>query len=151
VSPARCGNPIGPTQTGVDVPTPHQVSAAAAHGVAAAFDTYFGGINSGDYAAAYAVLSPQRQAAGSYAHFAAGDATSFDSDIHVLTASQPSPDVVMIGLQFTSLQRPDHAPNGRDSCDVWRLTYRMIRNPDNSWSIDATTAYEPSGDLYRSC
>lgn len=111
--------------------------------ITTALNTYFEGINTGNYAAAYAVLSPRRQAATSYQSFADGDMTSDDSQIQVLEADRVDATTVDIALSFVSHQRADKGPNG-DTCDVWTLDYTMILTNDGSWHIDATNPYGSS-------
>lgn len=145
---ADCGDPLGPGQASTSIPsTGGLLSRASADGIAAAFATYFNGINTGDYQAAWNVLSPRRRAASSFASFAAGDATSYDSDIHLLNARQIDPNDATVALSFMSLQRADKGPNG-DTCDVWRLNYTMIRI-GNAWYIDNAEPYGPSN--HTSC
>jgi hypothetical protein len=62
---ATCSNPLGPRQATPDVPTPGAIDQHTAAGIAAAFNTYFGGIDT-NYAAPYAVLRPRLQQTSSY-------------------------------------------------------------------------------------
>lgn len=141
-SAATCQNPLGPAQAQPNVPAPAggQVTTAQASGIVAAFNTYFGGIDTGDYAAAYDVLSPRIRAEASEASFADGDATSYDSNITVLDAHAVDASTVTVALAFTSLQTADKGPNG-DTCDNWTLQYTMVQGPDGTWYIDGTQAY----------
>lgn len=150
VPPGSCQNPLGPSQTSPDVPQPPggAISDAAAEGVVAAFNTYFGGIDTGNYAAAYAVLSPRLQAQSTEQSFADADSTSYDSDLQVLDAAQIDATTVRVALTFTSLQAPNKGPNG-NSCDIWTLDYTMIQAGDGSWLIDAARPYQ--GVLHEAC
>jgi serine protease Do len=149
VAPGSCPDPLGPSQTSPDVPAPPgAISDSTAQGIVAAFDTYFNGINTGNYAAAYAVLSPRLQAQTTQQAFADGDATSYDSEIQVLDAAQIDARTVRVGLTFTSLQAPDKGPNG-ESCDIWTIDYTMIQASDSSWLIDAAKPY--NGTLHEPC
>ncbi len=149
VSAATCANPLGPAQASADVPTPNQIDSTAAAGIVAAFNTYFDGINTGNYAAAYAVLNPSTHPQSGYADFAAGDATSYDSDITVLDAQRIDNTTVRIALSFTSLQRADKAPaNSGDTCDIWDLTYTMVQATDGSWLIDSTSPHSGNGHTH---
>jgi S1-C subfamily serine protease len=150
VAPGSCPDPLGPSQTSPDVPAPPggAISDTAAEGIVAAFNTYFNGINTGNYAAAYAVLSPRLQAQTTQQAFADGDATSYDSEIQVLDAGQIDARTVRVGLTFTSLQAPDKGPNG-ESCDIWTIDYTMIEASDGSWLIDAAKPYD--GTLHEPC
>ena len=138
--PAECPNPLGPQGGTIGVPAPGGINQADAQGVAAAFATYFDGINSGDYASAYSVLSPSLQATSSEQDFADGDSTSYDFGFDVLGAVQTDPDTIRIAVTFTSLQSATKGPNG-DTCDVWTLLYTMIRGSATTWFIDATDQY----------
>jgi len=148
---ATCTNPYGPSQESnpnIPPPTSGTISAADAAGIAAAFNTYFGGINSGDYAAAWAVLSPRLQGGSDAQHFAEGDATSYDFGVTVLDAAQLAPGTVVVGIGFTSLQDATHGPNG-DTCDNWTLDYTLIQAADGSWLIDSTQPH--LGSLHTTC
>ncbi len=141
LAPASCPNPLGPQQGGgPDIPAPSGISQADAQGIAAAFTTYFNGINSGDYATAFAVLSPRLQASLGEQHFAAGDSTSYDFGFDVLAAEQVDGDTVQVAVTFTSLQSAAKGPQG-ETCDVWTLLYTMVRGSGSAWFIDATDAY----------
>lgn len=150
ISPATCPNPLGPSQARTDVPAPEngQISESQAAGIVAAFNTYFGGINTGNYAAAYAVLSPRLQAGNSGEAFADGDATSFDTGQTVLDARALDATTVQIALAFTSLQTAAKGPNG-DTCDNWTIDYTVIQAADGSWLIDAAAPYH--GVLDTAC
>jgi serine protease Do len=147
---AGCSNPLGPAQAAPDVPAPDdgQISDAQAAGIVAAFNTYFGGINSGNYAAAYAVLSPRLQSGSTEQQFADGDATSFDTGQEVLEAHAVDAHTVQVALAFTSLQTAEKGPNG-DTCDDWTIDYTMIQIADGSWLIDAAAPYH--GVLHTTC
>jgi S1-C subfamily serine protease len=146
---ADCGNPLGPGGATTSVPSlDGLLNPAAANGIAAAFTTYFDGINSGDYRVAWNVLSPRRRATSSYRSFAQGDATSYDSDIQVLDAKQLGPDTATVALSFMSLQRADKGPDG-DTCDVWTLNYTLIRDSAGTWYIDNAEPY--GGSSHTTC
>ena len=150
VAPAQCANAVGPRQAdpphigapGGDIP--HDVKAA----VSQTLGTYFEGINSGNYATAYAALSPTMQAQFSYDSFAKNTATSYDSDFTVLGAQQPDPNTVVIGIGFSSLQAPGYGPDG-ETCDNWTLDYTVIRGANGVWLIDATAPHD--GSTHTTC
>lgn len=146
--PGNCADPLGPSQGTETVAPPAGVSRSAAYGIARAFTTYFDGINSGDYQAAWDVLSPQRRANSSYQSFADGDATSYDTDVVVLAASQTYADRAEVALGFTSLQRSDKGPDG-DICDDWTLDYTMVRSADGTWYIDNAEPFQ--GSSHTAC
>lgn len=146
--PSNCSDPLGPSQTTSAVSPPAGISRSAAIGIARAFTTYFDGINSGDYQAAWNVLSPQRRAASSYESFANGDATSYDTDVLVIAAFQDSAYQARVALGFTSLQRSDKGPDG-DVCDNWTLNYTMVLLSDGNWHIDNAEPFQ--GSSHTSC
>ncbi len=150
VAPASCPNPLGPSQTSPNVPAPPtgSITAGEADGIVAAFNTYFEGIDTGNYAAAWAVLSPRLQEQASEQSFADGDATSYDFDLSVLDASQVDPTTVQVALAFTSLQTAAKGPNG-DTCDNWTIGYTLVQAADGSWLIDAADPYQ--GVLHTAC
>jgi serine protease Do len=148
---ATCTNPFGPSQEAnpnIPPPTSGTISAADAAGIADAFNTYFGGINSGNYTAAWAVLSPRLQGGANEQHFAEGDATSYDFSVTVLGAQQLAPGTVLVAIGFTSLQDSAHGPNG-DTCDNWTLDYTLIQAADGRWLIDATQPHR--GSQHTTC
>jgi hypothetical protein len=150
VPAASCQAPLGPGQVDSRVPAPSGIDSAAAAGIADALTRYFSGINSGNYAEAYDVLSARVRARVPLASFADGDSTSFDSDITVLAASRRNATTVRVALSFTSLQRADKSPgHSGDTCDHWTLWYTMVEQGDGKWYIDASAPYGPSE--YRSC
>ncbi len=135
-----CTDPLGPGQATVNTPPLGGLDSSAAAGIADAFDVYFGGINSGDYAAAFAVLSPRLRAGTSESRFAEGDSTSYDSQIRVLDVNPIDSSTVEVALTFVSLQAAEKGPNG-ETCDIWTLNYTMIMSSPGSWLIDAVAPY----------
>jgi S1-C subfamily serine protease len=150
VPPAKCANAIGPRQENPpDIGTPGgNIPQDVKAGVSQTLGTYFDGINSGNYASAYAVLSPRMQAQFSYESFAKNTATSYDSDFTVLDAQQPDPNTVVIGIGFSSLQAPGYGPDG-ETCDNWTLDYTVVRGADGNWLIDGTAAH--NGSTHTAC
>ena len=150
VPPAQCANAVGPRQENPpNIATPGgDIPDNVKTGVSQTLGTYFDGINSGNYAAAYAVLSPRMQAQFSQDSFAKNTATSYDSDFTVLGAQQTDANTVVIGLSFSSLQAPGYGPNG-ETCDNWTLDYTMIRGSSGNWLIDATAPH--NGSTHTSC
>jgi S1-C subfamily serine protease len=150
VAPAQCANAVGPRQEnppaiatpGGDIPDDVKT------GISQTLGTYFDGINSGNYAAAYAVLSPRMQAQFSQDSFANNTATSYDSDFKVLGAQQTNADTVVIGMSFSSLQAQGYGPNG-ETCDNWTLDYTMVRSGNGNWLIDATAPH--NGSTHTAC
>jgi serine protease Do len=147
-APARCSDPLGPGQQAAEVAPPGELDPGAANGIADAFTTYFDGINTGDYESAWLVLSPRLRAGSSVGSFANGDATSYDSDVQVLDASQQSASEATVVLSFVSLQRADKGPDG-DTCDMWTLRYTMVEGAAGNWLIDSAKPYQ--GSTHQSC
>ena len=148
--PAPCQNPLGPSQQQANIPAPPagSVSAAQLTGIIDAFNRYFGGINSGDYAAAYSVLAPNRQSRADYQGFAKGVSTSYDSDITILDAQLVDASTVTVDLAFNSLQTSANGPDG-DTCDNWTLVFKMVQQSDGTWRIDGAQPY--NGSTHTSC
>jgi S1-C subfamily serine protease len=140
--PASCSNPLGPQQqASPDLPgTLGTLTNAQSDGIAAALSTYFNGINTGNYSAAWAVLSPRLQATTSFPSFQTGTSTSFDSGFTILNTQATSPSHALIDLGFNSLQAASSGPNG-ETCDNWTLEYTFMKSTDGSWLIDATDPY----------
>jgi serine protease Do len=129
-STAACSNPLGPSgfgqiQGGPSVPS----------GITATLSTYFDSIDTGDYATAYAQLSPAEQATISESQFAANDATSYDYNITVGAIAPGTAGTDLVDVSFTSLQSAAEGPNG-DQCDNWTLEYTMT-NSAGAWLIQA--------------
>jgi S1-C subfamily serine protease len=149
--PASCSNPLGPPQEAnpnLAAPSLGSISNAQAAGIAAAFNTYFEGINTGNYAAAWAVLSLRLQGQTPFQNFRTGTSTSYDSNLAVLTAHLTAPDAALVTLSFTSLQSAANGPNG-EICDNWTLDYTLVQAGDGSWLIDVTAAH--NGTTHTSC
>lgn len=150
-SPSSCSNPLGPSQAAdPDLPAPSSstLSDAQARGIAAMFNTYFQGINTGNYAAARATFSPRLQSRISLSDFQSGDSTSYDSGLEVLSAEATGPRTATVALAFNSLQAPEYGPDG-DSCDNWTLDYALVQDADGSWLIDGTSPHD--GTSHTSC
>lgn len=145
-APASCDTPLGPPQATTSLPPIPGLAADASDGISAAFATYFDGINTGHYRAAWHVLSPRIR--GSLSSFIDGDSTSYDFDEHVLAARQIDSTTANVALQFTSIQAADKGPNG-DVCDIWTIDYTMIREQDARWYVGATAPYQ--GTWHTTC
>jgi serine protease Do len=148
--PATCQNPRGPSQQQPDVaaPPPGTVSDAQLSGIVETFNRFFGGINSGDYAAAYSVQGPSQQSPAGVQGFAKGLKTTYDFNIVILGAQLVDDTTVTVDLTFTSLQSPAYGPDG-DTCDNWTLVYTMIQSTDGTWLMDGSKAY--NGSTHTRC
>jgi S1-C subfamily serine protease len=149
-APPDCASPLGPTQQAQPVPQPPTgaVSDVQMAGIIAAFETYFGGIDTGDYALAYQALTPAERAKQSLSTFARGVSTSYDSNIRIDSSQIMGDGTVDIGLSFISIQAPSKGPHG-DSCDNWTLIFRMVPQLNGTWLIDTATGYQ--GSTHRTC
>lgn len=151
LSASTCSNPLGPSQAAnpdLSAPSSSTLSDTQARGIAAMFNTYFQGINTGNYAAAWATFSPHLQSRISFSDFQSGDSTSYDSELEVLSAEATGPRTAMVALAFNSLQAPEYGPDG-DSCDNWTLDYALVEDADGSWLIDGTSPHD--GTSHTSC
>jgi serine protease Do len=137
-APATCDNPLGPPQATTTLPSIPGLTTAASDGITSALATYFDGINTGHYRAAWHVLSPQIR--GTLTSFAEGDSTSYDFDQAVLEANQIDSTTAGVALEFTSIQASDKGPDG-DVCDLWTIDYTMGEAADGRWYIDSTGPY----------
>ena len=146
LSAATCSNPQGPPQQAdpkLPPPTAGDVTATQAAGVAAAFNTYFDGINTDNSAAAWAVLSPGLQAETPLINFKTATSSTYDSDLKVLNSHSLASDRIVVTLSFNSLQDPKKGPNG-ESCDNWTLDYTLVQAADGAWQIDAAVPHSGS-------
>lgn len=116
--------------------------------VNAVLNDYFGAINRGDYAAAYARLGPDAQGKTSYEDFADGSSTSQDTDVQVrhLNGSDPSRPVAWV--TFTSRQAADKGPNGL-TCAEWSLDYTFL-DFGGQLLINSVSAH-PGGEAVTAC
>ena len=149
--PATCANPLGPSQEAnpdLGAPTTGSLTAAQGAGIAAMFNTYFEGVNTGNYAAAWATFTPSKQAQASLAAFADGDSTSYDSGVTVIDAEATAPDAATVTLAFNSVQASAYGPDG-DTCDNWTLEYSLVLGSDGAWLIDSTAPH--GGSSHTSC
>lgn len=144
-----CPNPLGPAAaTNPDLPNPTGLDATTASGIVSTLNTYFDGINSGDYQRAWNVLSPNMQAAIPFATFREGVLTTFDSDIEIVSAGTKPEGGVIVGLTFTSIQDAAHGPDG-DTCDVWTLDYHFVQDAGQTWLIDKALGRD--GSTHHPC
>jgi|BarGraNGADG00212_1021973.scaffolds.fasta_scaffold19931_2 serine protease Do len=141
---ATCSSARGPDYQTLPGLTQSDPNAQA--GPLTALSNYFHGINSNDYATAYAILSPSQQAR-SFESFRAALLTSYDTDFQVLEVT-PGSGSTTVALAFTSLQAPTQGPSG-ETCDRWTLDYRMIQDSGGSWRIDNATGHD--GSSHSAC
>ena len=141
VTPARsCSSPVGPQ--GLAATITDSSNSPEGPQLLQAFQTYATGINTGDYASAYAILSPSAQAKTSEQTFAQGDASSYIVTLDILSATSTGTGQDSVEVQFTSVQDPVQGGHGQ-SCSAWQLTYTMI-NQGAGWLIDRAAAHQGS-------
>lgn len=141
-----CANPLGPpTVSAPSIGGP--ASGTDATAIQSALITYFQGINTGDYAAAYAQLDAHAREQSTPQQFADGVSTSYDFNFSMGDVTTVSADTDQVPLSFTSIQDSAHGPNG-DTCDNWTLNYTM-RNIAGAWLIDSATAQ--NGSTHTAC
>ena len=126
-----CAAPVGPSQVS-GVVTDSSGSPDGA-GIAQAFIGYTDGINRGDYAAAYAVLTPASQSHTSFAKFSTGTRSSYIVTLEVVSLSPGAAGRDTAEARFTSLQDPAQGGTGQ-SCSEWQMTYTMVQGGE--WRID---------------
>ncbi|MGI8416505.1 MAG: S1C family serine protease [Nakamurella sp.] len=148
--PADCQNPLGPSQQQATVPAPQagSVTEDQLNGIVDTFNIYFGGIDSGDYAAAYSVQAPDRQSPTAQEEFAKGLTSSYDSNITILDAQEVDASTVTVDLAFNSLQTSAYGPDG-DTCDNWTLVFTMVQDINGNWLMDGAKPY--NGSTHTSC
>lgn len=142
-APAACSNPLGPSQganPNLPAPSSGTLTEAQSNGIAAMFNTYFSGINTGNYAAAWATFTPRLQAKISFDKFRAGTSTTYDSGLEVLAAEATGPNTATVALAFNSIQAAEHGPDG-STCNNWTLDYSLVQHTDGSWLIDGTSPH----------
>ncbi|MHB1535709.1 MAG: hypothetical protein ACYC1D_14105 [Acidimicrobiales bacterium] len=110
---------------GVDVTA---ISANAdASAIAALFTQYFGGIDSQNWAEAYAALGPSLQSSlGSPAALSSADATSRDSRVTVLSVTSNADGSLDANVDFRSHQAAADGPVPGQTCTDWTLRYRLV-------------------------
>ncbi|MHB1787192.1 MAG: S1C family serine protease [Acidimicrobiales bacterium] len=146
VGSAACSNPLGPSQAATIRVTDNSASADGP-GIASALQTYFDGINTGDYTTAYNQLGPDAQAKTNFNTFVSNDASSFDFGVVLNTVNPTASGTDTANVTFTSLQNPGAGPHG-ESCDYWRLDYTMVSS-GGTWLIEAAVGH--NGTAAISC
>ena len=136
---AGCDAPVGPS--GVTIGVTDQSGSPDGPGIASMFSTYADGINTGNYASAYGMLSPNAQSLSSYDSFRSGELTSYIVTLTILGVThggtQDSAEVA-----FTSAQDPG-AGGHQQVCSNWKMTYTLIPN-GSSWRIDTASPHQGS-------
>jgi len=107
----------------------------------ATLNTYFDGISSGDYATAYAQLSPREQANnGRLSEWSSGLLTSIDTNVVVNSVSNRGGGTIVANVSFHSHQAPDQGVNPGETDTNWNIDYTMVPGPGaGGYLIDDTS------------
>lgn len=122
-----------------------------AAGVAAAFNTYFTSINSGDYRTAAALFDPAGKVldpgnAKAVEAFGKSLSTTQDSDVVLRAVTDAAaPAAVAAEVTFRSNQQPGYGPKGREdeTCTLWSIRYELSSDAGGGYRILRAKA-EPS-------
>lgn len=141
--------PVAPSSP----PAPIDASAVAGNtlvsAVTATLETYFGGIDNHDPAAAYAALTPSYQSTVDYNTFASGVATTTDSNVTILLLAPQTDNSVVSNVFFTSHQAASEGPSPGETCTNWYLAYDLKPAASGeTYLIDSVT---PIGAGHRAC
>jgi serine protease Do len=142
-----CAYPAGPPQGWDLAPTLPASPDPTTQGVGQVLKRYFDGINSADYAGAWSTLSPKLQGP-SWSSFAKGTATSYDTQVALLSVTPGAGRSVTAHVTFTSVQASNKGPDG-DTCDNWDLDYTLVPS-GSSWLIDRVLAHN-GGRTHTTC
>ncbi|GAB3652307.1 hypothetical protein GCM10027596_01280 [Nocardioides korecus] len=103
-------------------------------GIAEVFTEYGQAINSGDYEAAYALLSSREQGKIPFQSFADGNATSFIVSFDMDSARDAADGAKEVSVRFTSVQDPSMGAH-HQGCSAWTMTYTMV-DEGEGWRVD---------------
>jgi hypothetical protein len=127
-----CGDPSGPQ--GVEAAITDDSGHPEGPAIAAAFQRYADGINTGDYRSAWDVLSTRARRTMTFDGFSRGVASSYIVQLAVTDVAAQGAGGVSVQVGFRSVQDPHLGGTGQ-SCSDWRMTYRMISDGVR-WRID---------------
>jgi hypothetical protein len=117
--------------------------------VTATLETYFGGIDNHDPAAAYVALTPSYQSTVDYNTFASGVATTTDSNVTISLLVPQTDNSVVTNVFFTSHQAASDGPSRGETCTNWYLAYDLKPAPTgDTYLIDSVT---PVGAGHLAC
>jgi serine protease Do len=142
-----CFNPAGPQQGRDLTPALPDAPDATTQAVGQVLKTYYDGINSADYQGAWSTLSPKLQGP-SWSSLAEGTATSYDTQVALLSVTPATGRSVTAHVTFTSVQASNKGPDG-DTCDNWDLDYTLIPS-GGSWLIDRVLGHN-GGRTHTRC
>jgi hypothetical protein len=132
---ANCSDVAGPDATVIE--------GGGNSKVRSALQDYFGGINSGDYSAAYRRLSNAGRGGTSYQDHVDGWATSYDFNIVVHKATGSSAHV-----SFDSIFTQGRGPKGSATCARWDIDYQFV---NSSSGLLINKAAPHSGRIWTRC
>ena len=130
----NCQRPLGPNLT--------PIAGSAPKPTKSLFTQYFGGINAGDYQAAFGQLSGQLRSSG-YQNYVKGWTSSYDFNIVVHSASPTGAHVT-----FDSIFAKGRGPAGTDTCARWDIDYQFV---EESGQRVINKALPHSGPIFRRC
>lgn len=145
VTPPDCSTAVDPD--GTPLPAADFPDTAAQQALWT-LNLYFGSINNGDYATAYAQLAQQSTLSNFKEAVTSSDDSSFTVDS--ITDDGGSP---VVWLDFISTQDPGRGPSDRpqETCTAWSLDY-VFTKKNGLWLIDSTRQHpgvaedSPCGD-----
>ncbi len=126
-------SPAAPAPDGTAVLSPGASAFPDASAVASTFTAYFSDINRHDYASAFALFTPDEQAAISNEQtWASAEATSHLSRVTVTNIASSGSDLSAT-VAFRSTQQAYDAPDRVHTCTDWQLTYQLA--PESSYPV----------------
>ena len=148
VPAAQCSAPVGPSGGPSPDLSGGTSGSPAEQGIAATLAQFFDGINSADYASAYAAYTAEQQAQNPYDGFVSGEQSSYDIGVSLVSVTPSGPDTAVAYVTFTSLQNSSQGPDG-DTCDDWTIDYSM-RDVGGTWLIDGAQGHD-GGPTHSTC
>src|SRR5579875_2185258 len=160
-SPPPARPPPTPTQSPSTSPSPTsspgqgQVAEAASVAgnpqtprIGALLDSYFSAINTRNYPAYYALLSPQERQLTSQSQFSKGFATTKDRKETLQALSAGPGGTTVASVTFTSHQNPANSVDGHQSCTHWHISL-YLEQSGNSYVIGKPPSSYHAG--YAAC
>lgn len=141
VTATHCAAPTGPSEIMADVTD--DSGSAEGPAIARMFTTYATGINTGDYRASFAELSPSTQSRTSLGSFTRGETSSYVFNVHIGSVSRVVTGRDRAEVAFTSVQ--DAAAGvRRQQCSHWQITYTLVVGGNAGWQIDGARVHPGS-------
>ena len=102
--------------------------------VAPTFETYFGGIDTKQYAQAYSAYSSRFQANTTESAMATAWTTTQDTDVAITSLSSPNAvGGLTATVTFQSTQAAQDGPDG-ETCTLWSVNYGLVSEPSGTTS-----------------